>query len=775
MAGFPKNKVRGKNTLSFKIRVRQITGLVLVLLLLLGFVRVGYIIAVHGDEYRSKAEANQLYDTVLRPIRGTIYDCNHTAMVTSASAYILCVSPRSIFNFFDTRVSNRDEVLEKFTKDVGTTIADIIGMKRKKVIGMLRDYEKSYVRIKQKVDASQRLHLDDYFTEDYIYGLSAKEKELKVRPKAFFSYESDSLRLYPENNFCSTVIGVTDADGNGITGVEKFYNETLSGKAGRVVTARNASGKSLDSSYETIFNAQPGNGIVLTVDQNIQHYLENALATALDTTKAKGVYGIVMDVHTGAIKAMSDKPDFDLNNPRKLLDESAVKELEEYKEDTDKYSEKLSEKLFDQWNSFCVTSTYEPGSTFKIFTAAAALEEGKVDLNTTYTCTGAYQVARDTLIHCANTSGHGTQTLTQGLMNSCNPFFISIGQKLGKDTFNKYFEAFGFTERTGIDLTGEAYPVYHQFDKMTTVDLASTSFGQSFRVSPIQMITAGCAIANGGKLMTPYIVDSVLDQNGNVVKKTEPTVKRQVVSEGTAATVRQMMEAVVEGGTGKNAYIEGYRVAGKTATSEKLDAAGGADQLLYIASFLCFAPANDPQVAVLVGVDEPPGNYRGGGVLAAPIAKEVMEATLKYMNVEPQYTAEELKKVSRTTPSLIGETTAAARSKAQAAQLTLRVIGDGETIVSQVPTAGQSISENGVIVAYTENAKTQKVEVPSFIGMTKSSVKQEAAAVGLNITFSGPADASGATAVRQSIEPGVEIQAGTTVTVQFQATANMND
>lgn len=774
MAAFPKNKVRGKSTLSFKIRVRQITGLVLVLLLLLGFVRVGYIIAVHGDEYRSKAEANQLYDTVLRPIRGTIYDCNNTAMVTSASAYILCVSPKAIFNYFNTRLPQRDDVLNDFTKAVGTEIAGIVGMKRKEVVKMLRDYEKSYVRIKKKVDANQRLALDTYFTKSVEYGDPVGDKKPTVRPKAFFSYESDSLRLYPENDFCSTVIGVTDADGNGITGVEKYYNDTLSGKAGRIVTARNANGQSLDSSYETIFNAQPGNGIRLTIDQNIQHYLENALTTALDTTKAKGVYGIVMDVHTGAVKAMSDKPDFDLNDPRKLLDESAVKELAEY-EGTDKYNEKLSEKLFDQWNSFCVTSTYEPGSTFKIFTAAAALEEGKVDLNTTYTCSGAYQVAKDTVIHCANTSGHGTQTLTQGLMNSCNPFFISIGQKLGKDTFNKYFEAFGFTERTGIDLTGEAYPVYHPFDKMTTVDLASTSFGQSFRVSPIQMITAGCAIANGGKLMTPYIVDSVLDENGNVIQKTEPTVKRQVISEGTAATVRQMMEAVVEGGTGKNAYIEGYRVAGKTATSEKLDAKGGADQLLYIASFLCFAPANDPQVAVLVGVDEPPGNYRGGGVLAAPIAKEVLEATLKYMNVEPQYTAEELKKVSRTTPSLIGETPANARAKAQQAQLSLRVIGDGEKIVSQVPTAGQSISENGVIIAYTENAETMKVEVPSFIGMTATSVKQEAAAVGLNITFSGPSSASGATAVRQSIAAGTEIQAGTTVTVQFQATANMND
>ncbi len=773
MAFLSKNRARDKSTLSFRIRVRQIIGLMLVLMLLLGFVRVGYIIFAHGDEYRSKAEANQLYDTTLYPNRGTIYDCNKNVLVTSSSAFILCASPQSIEGFFKLKFDENElpAALKAFTKDLGTQVADIVGMKHKEVIRMLRKYDKNYIRIKKKVEAPQRLDLDDLFSKTYQYGTKKSES---VRYGRFFSFESDFLRMYPDNGFASTVIGVTNADGNGIAGVEQYYNDTLMGKPGRIVTAKNASGQSLDSSYETIFSAEPGKGVVLTVDQNIQHYLENALTSALDSTKAKGVYGIVMDVDTGAILAMSDKPDFDLNNPYKIQSEKGLKQLEEIT-DTDAYKKAQSDLLYEQWNSFCVTSTTEPGSTFKIFTAAAALEEGKVNLNTTYSCSGAYQVAKDTLIHCSNRNGHGYQTLTQGLMNSCNPFFIHIGQMLGKDTFNKYFEAFGFTERTGVDLPNEAYPVYHPFNKMTTVDLASTSFGQSFRVSPIQMITAGCAIANGGKLMKPYIVDSIVDADGNVISKTEPTVKRQVVSEGTAATVRQMMEAVVESGTGKNAYIEGYRVAGKTATSEKLDAKGGADQLLYIASFLCFAPANDPKVAVLVGVDEPPGNYRGGGVLAAPIGKEVLEATLKYLNVEPQYTSDELKKVTRVTPSLTGETVATARARAQELKLTLRVVGDGDQVVSQVPSAGQSIGENGVIVVYTENAEVKKVEVPSFAGMTASAVKQTALSLGLNVTLTGPYNASGATAVKQSIAAGTEIQAGTTVTVQFQATANMND
>ena len=347
---------------------------------------------------------------------------------------------------------------------------------------------------------------------------------------------------------------------------------------------------------------------------------------------------------------------------------------------------------------------------------------------------------------------------------------------LGVETFYKYFEAFGFTERTGIDLTGEAYPVYHSLEKMGLVELASTSFGQSFRVSPIQMITAGCAIANGGKLMTPYVVDSIVDEQGNIISKKEPTIKRQVISEGMAATVRQMMEAVVEGGTGKNAYIEGYRVAGKTATSEKLDAVGGAKQLKYVASFLCFAPADDPQVAILVGVDEPPGNYRGGGVLAAPIAKEVMESTLKYLNIEPQYTADELKKISKATPSVTGESVGNARSIASGEGLTVKVVGSGNTVLSQVPSAGQTIPEHGVIVVYTqEESETQAVKVPDFKGMTASAVNQTAAAYGLNVTLSGPAASAGAVAYKQSIGKDTEVQAGTVITVYFQATANMDD
>ncbi len=767
---FEKNKIRKRNDLSFKKRARSITALILALLLFLNLGRVGWIMGVHGEEYRSIAQKNQLYDTRIKAVRGTIYDCNMTPLVTSSSAWILCADPAEIKKTFKS-LDNAEGITNDFISYLSKNVAKILSVKTKTVLESLSDTEKAYVRVAKKVDANQRLSLDEFFKKKYTYAYTESGKEKTVTPRSFFSYENDTLRLYPENNFASTIIGVTDSDGNGISGVETYYNTALSGKDGRQVTAKNSIGQALDSSYESVFDAQQGNGAVLTIDSNIQYYLENALNNALENIKAKGVYGIVMDVKTAKVLAMSNKPDFDLNNPRTIVDKDVAKALkkEEGKKD---YSSKLTEALFNQWNSYCVTNNYEPGSTFKIFTAAAALEEGVANLNTTYTCTGGYHVA-DTTIHCAKVEGHGFQTFTQGLMNSCNPFFIDLGQKLGIETYYKYFEAFGFTERTGIDLTGESYPVYHKLSKMGVVELASTSYGQSFRVSPIQMITAACAIANGGKLMKPYVVDSIVDTNGNIISKNEPTVKRQVVSEKTAATVRNMMEAVVEGGTGKNAYIPGYRVAGKTATSEKLDTKDPND---YIASFICFAPANDPKVAILVGVDEPPGIYRGGGVLAAPIAKEIMESTLKYLNVEPQYTKKELESVSRTTPSLTGQSVANARISAANEGFSVKVIGSGKSVVSQVPSAGQSIPEGGVVVLYTENdSKVQTVKVPSFTGLSASAANNLAISVGINLVLSGPAQTAGATVYKQSIEKNTEVQAGSSVTVYFQTTANMDD
>ncbi len=766
-----KDRVKRKTDNSFVKRGRSVVAFVLVCFFLLSFVRIGYIMVFKGEEYRQTAARNQLYDRTIEAVRGTIYDCNMTPLVTSTSAWILCANPYEIKENF----KKYPDKLDEFYDHLSSKLSKLLSVPAEDIDYLLRETDGQYVRIKKKISAQMRNKLEKFFAEPFTFEVFVEAENFwqkdkvvvkKFYPSNYFYYENDSIRTYPENNFASTVIGVVNADNNGDTGIELYYNSVLSGEDGRVVTAKDAKGKALETGYETVFDAVEGDGVVLTIDKNIQTYLENALSQALDSIGAAGVYGIVMDVDTCAVLAMSDKPDFDLNNPRVLTEATDTTELDELEKGTEEYSAKYSELLFEQWNSFCVTNNYEPGSTFKIFTAAAALEEGVVNLNSTFNCSGLYKLL-GVNYHCANRSGHGHETFTQGLMNSCNPVFIEIGQRLGVETFSKYFDAFGFNERTGIDVANEVSSVVHNPDKMTKIDLASTSFGQSVRITPLQLITATCAIANGGKLMQPYLVGSVIDSDGNIISETEPVVKRRVISESTAKTVCSMMEAVVEGGTGKNAYIPGYRVAGKTATAEKLDDKNNED--VYIASFVCFAPADDPQVAILVGVDDPPGQYRGGGVLAAPIAKEVMELTLEYLNVEPQYTESELESVSHTTPSLVGKKLTEAKVSAAAEGFTTRVVGSGDEVVSQVPSAGESIPKNGVIVLYTDKTTgAEEVEVPDFTGLSVSQVNRLAAKTGLNVVFSGPTDSAGVKAYNQSIAEKTLAPAGSRITVYFR-------
>ena len=808
-----KNMTPRRSDRAFRLRAKNLIGVMLSLFVLLGVFRIGFIMLVKGDEYRSSAEQNQLYDQEIAAVRGTVYDSNMTPLVTSSSAWILVCDPGEIYKFFSNKLNvvledgtviteAADKAREMYYDYVSKNLKKLTGVKKKTLLKAVSTHKNeetdrpiNYKRLKNKINATTRLELDKFFSQHYDYksGRVVSDEEYKLMranedkeslsrlmtSSDFFRYENDTIRIYPDNNFASTIIGVNNYDGDGVTGVELKYNSVLKGVSGRRVTAKDAGGNEIDTGYETIIDPQEGNGLVLTIDSNIQMYLENALSQALKNTGAQGTYGIVMDVDTGAILAISDKPDFDLYDPYTIVEKDAVEKILakaklDGKEMTE--GEATTTALYNQWNSFCITSTYEPGSTFKIFTASAALEEGVANLDTMYTCVGGYKIPNGPVIHCAKLEGHGTQTFTQGLMNSCNPYFINLGQKLGAETFYKYFEAFGFTEKTGIDLPGEASPVYHSLKNLRVTELASTSFGQSFRISPIQLITAACSIANGGKLMEPYVVDSIVDTEGNIITKNEPTVKRQVISESTAETVRSMMEAVVEGGTGKNAYIPGYRVAGKTATSEKLDAEEGTDVMKYVASFVCFAPANDPKVAILVGVDEPPGIYRGGGVLAAPIAKEVMESTLKYLNVEPQYTEAELQKVSKTAPDLKGETVSRAKQTAANSGLTVKVLGEGETVISQVPSAGQSIPEDGIIIIYTEEfSKIKVVKVPDFTGLTVSQANNKAHEVGINIILSGPVGDAGVVAYNQSVAAGTEVSPGASITVHFHTTTQAAD
>lgn len=747
-----KRRVRG----AFGLRTVSLAVMMVAVLLFGCLGRVAYIMLAKGEQYRILAANNQLRDTWINGVRGTIYDSNMTPLVTNSSSWNLCVNSYR----FNLAFKKMPEEKEKCFNSLARELSLITGEKEEKLCEAFGKSNNPNVRLAKNTGSEKRRELEALFKKTYSVG----GRSLDLRD--YFFYENDNVRIYPEDNFASTLIGVVNADGDGETGIESYYNDILKGEKGRILSARDSRGNEIPSGYETIIDPKEGNGIVLTVDRNIQTFLENALSKALYNTKAKAVYGIVMEVDTGAVLAISDKPDFDLNNPRVLSDNADLSRLEGFVEGSKEYNEKYSEMLFEQWNSFCITSNYEPGSTFKIFTLAAALEQGVATEKTTHSCTSSIRVA-DTVYHCASHKAHGSQSLREGLMNSCNTFFISLGQRLGVENYYNFFERFGFTERTGIDAANESISVVHKRDKMSVVDLASTSFGQSVRITPLQLISGACALANGGRLMKPYLVAGIVDSEGNIISKTEPVVRRTVISESTSRTVCSMMESVVREGTGKNAYLEGYRIAGKTGTAQKLDSGSNT----YIASFISFAPANDPKVAVLIGVDSPSGYLTSGGALAAPVAKEVLKSTLDYIGVEPQYTEKELAKISTRVPSLEGKPLWEARNLASYSNLTLKTVGDGETVVSQYPEADMLVPKGGVVVAYTDS-REQKTElkVPDFSGRTVAEANMLAAENSLNIIISGPVDEGACEAYSQSPDAESTVPPGSTVTVYFRNT-----
>ena len=711
--------------------------------------RLAYYQIFNSEKYKVHAESDQLSDTQIAADRGVIYDCNMETLAESASAWLVYVNPSKIVD--SAQKSTIAKGLSDILKDKNLT-EEVIAEK-------ISNSNYGYVKIKGKIEYETKSAVQSFINDNNLYGI--------------VSIDPDTKRYYPYGNFASSVIGMTNIDGDGRTGVEYKYNDTLTGVPGRIITAIDGHSNLMSSNYETKFEAKQGTSLVLTIDKNIQHYLEKGLSQAVTDNEATSAYGIVMNVNTGAVLAMATMPDYDLNNPSVITDKETLKELSKIKDD-EKRAQEYNNKVYLMWRNKVISDTYEPGSVFKIFTAAAALEEGVATKDMTYTCGGSIQVA-DNLIHCHNLAGHGTQTLEQGLVNSCNPFFITLGQKLGTERFYKYFEAFGFTDKTGIDLPEEANPVggvtYHTKEDMGISQLSSSSFGQTFQVSPIQMITAVSAIANGGNLMEPYVVAKQIDQEGNTVYEKTPTVKRQVVSKSTANTVISMMESVVNGGTGRNAYIPGYRVAGKTGTSEKLTVDGE-----YIASFVGCAPADDPQIAVLIIIDEPHGALHGGGAIAAPVAGSIIEQSLKYMNVEPVYTDEELSKMNASTPDVTGMTVSAAVSTLKNKEFTARVVGDGERVISQYPVKDQGIQLGGVVILYTDSEnKDTSSTVPDLIGLSISEANKKAVNSGYNIKISGSTVSSEVVSYRQSIEPGTKAELGTTITVYFKTTSGVQD
>lgn len=554
-----------------------IMAVVIIFLMTTTVARVFYLTIVRGEELSEKAETQQLKDTEITAMRGTIYDSNGNVLAQSASVWNVFIDPLNI------KDKQRDLIVDEFANLFGYDADE------KKEFYDRTTHQNHYELVEKKVENNIKEKLSKFVSKNELGGCIGTEQTTK--------------RYYPYGTLASSVIGFTGADDQGLSGIEAYYDEQLTGTNGRIITAKDAKSNNIANDYETSIAATDGDSIVLTINQTIQYYLEKGLRETMNEYQAKGAYGVVMNCNTGAVLAMSSLPDYDCNEPYKLTyskDKKAIKKLS----DKTAKQEAESAAVQNQWRNFTVSDTYVPGSVFKTFVASAALEENVVNLNTTYNCTGSIQVDKYKM-KCHYHPGHGTQTLTQGLENSCNPFFITIGQKLGVHNYFKYFDAFGFTQKTNIDLPGEASPQYYKEDQYGIVELSSASFGQTNSLTPIQVCTGLCAIANGGKLLQPYLVSSIADANGKTVKKTQTKEIRQVISADTSEKVRKMMKSVVDNGTGKNGYVAGYSVGGKTGTSTKLGESKNGEGDKYIVSFGAIAPSDDPEIAMLIIVDEP--------------------------------------------------------------------------------------------------------------------------------------------------------------------------
>jgi len=708
-------------------------------LILLGMavllVRTAYWQFLKGPSLKQEAIEQQTRDSIVSSERGTIYDRNYKVLAQSASTNMVCVVPVNIET-------------EEDAQRVASALSDILEVDYDKVLKLCQK-NTYYEIIKRRVEAEE-------------------VEKIRALNLPGIRLDEDTKRYYPNGNLASHVIGFTGDDNQGLDGVEMVFDSVLKGTAGRIITAKSANGTDMPYEYEQYTDPVQGSDIVLTLDETIQHFTEKHLDMAVaETNVQSGAAAIVMNPKTGEILAMATKPDYDLNQPMTLTDEAVLEGLSEL--EGEEYSEAYAKELRKIWRNKAVVDTYEPGSTFKSVVAASALEEAVVGLGDSFFCGGSKTVS-GVEIHCHNRSGHGAESFEQGVQNSCNPVFMEIGARLGWDKFYKYYKSFGFGEITGFELPGEAEGIFFSKQQMHDLELATSSFGQGFNVTPLQMITAMSALANGGYLMKPYIVKQINDENGNAVKVTEPTVVRQVVSAETSRIMRDVLESVVSDGGGKNAYVKGYRVAGKTGTSEKQPRG----MQKYVASFLGFAPADDPQLACIVLLDEPVGEYYGS-MIAAPVVGRIMEDSLRYLGVERQYSeGEASSEISM--PDVTGKTTEEAANALVGQGLRYHVAGAGEgKVTAQMPRAGTAVRKDAICVLYTEGTEEEKTMVPDVVGLSISEANAGLANANLNFMLrgTGKLDANGILrAVGQEPAAGTEVPQGTVVQVEFRYTSN---
>lgn len=735
---------------------------VIIMVILVGFCfsavigKLAVLQLVETADWQERAVTQQLSDSVVTSKRGTIYDANMKTLAASAEVWKLIMAPKNIQDL-DT---NRD--MRTFIAD---QLAEMLGVNREKLYKQTGKTYSQYEVVKSKMEFELKEKVAQWILDNKLIGV--------------FSIIPDYKRYYPLQNTLSNVLGFTGTDNTGLEGLEAAYNADLMGKAGRIVTAKNGWGDELptDMEYAKIVDAEDGNSLVLTIDANIQTFAEKYLEIAVRETGCtnRGAV-IIQDVNTGGILAMAIKGDYNPNDPFTVSDPDLAAQIAQLA--GDEKSAALAKARQSQWRNKPLVECYEPGSVFKAFTSCMAIETKVADEHTSVHCGGSLKVKGwPKPIKCHKAGGHGTLDFPGAVSASCNPYFMTMGLRIGGHNFFKYFTDFGFTKKTGIDMLGEQSNagLYHGEKVLSNPDseasLATSAFGQTFKVTPLQVITAMSAVANGGKLMQPYVVQKILDGDGNVVENITPTVKRQVISEETAKRVAAMLDTAVNTGS-KNAYVAGYRVAGKTGTSEKRDIKVEAGQQQeVIGSFAGFAPADDPQIAILLMVDQPQGSMisRYGSTVAAPYAQKILAEVMPYMSIEPKYTEKEVAAMNRTTPGVENTDVTAARAKLTTAGLNSEVLGSGTTVVKQVPEKGKPIPKEGKVYLYTDDSVTgQTTKVPDFTGKSVTQAKQAAAQARLNIQLTGGGlDSSEAKASGQSVEAGATVPPGTVVNVTF--------
>ena len=732
-------------------RLRQRSAILIILILVLGFgavlCRLAVLTVIQGSELQERAVDQQLADVTLTAKRGTIFDTNGTVLAESASVWQVVMSP---VNFAT------DEQREAAARG----LSDILGLEYENVLEKTKQ-KSFYSVVKRKIEVEQRdqvLELIDRLSEDY-------------NCDGVINILDDYKRYYHKNSLASCVIGFVGSDEQGLEGVEYEYDDYLSGTPGRLVTAQNARGTDMPFAYEQNVDSKDGDNIYLTIDEQIQSICEKYMAqgVAEHNVLNKGVC-IAMDVNTGAVKAMVVSPGYNLNEPYKLPAEVQSK-LDSLPEKEQEKAE--GEALSAMWRNKAVADTYMPGSVFKMCTAAMALEEGKVNDNSTFVCGGS-MVVEDKTIHCHALGGHGGQTFVQAICNSCNPAFIQIGQLVGMQKFRDYYEGFGFADKSGIDLPGESDDMFWEEGEMSTVDFAVASFGQNFGITPIQMITACSAVANGGYVLQPYVVSKITDSKGNVVKTVERKVKRQVISKATSDKMNEILGYNTEQAGATAGYVSGYRVAGKTGTSEKIGVTEKQSTFEedYIASFCGYAPADDPQIAMLVFFDTPSGEAYYGSQVSSPVFINIMTEVLPYLEIKTNYSEEDLKFLDASAGDYTGISVDEATAKAKEDGFTCSVKGSGSNVTAQIPPAFSKVSAGGNIVLYTDDeSRTETVMVPNFIGYTATEANNVAGQYDLNVSFKGAISAGG-TCTTQSVKEGDSVAPGTVITLTFTAASS---